>query len=102
MVRSSRHAAAIVYKGQILSFGLNSMKTHPIMWKFGRNKEAIYLHAEIDAIVRCINKYGTVVLPKSTLYVVRINKAGKIVHSKPCSGCQRAIESFNIQKVEWS
>ena len=99
MVRSSRHAAAIVYKGQVLAYGVNSLKTHPIMIKYGRNKDAIYLHAEIDAIVRAINKYGVEILSKSTLYVVRINKKNQLVGRCRCRGCKKAIEAFKIKKV---
>jgi tRNA(Arg) A34 adenosine deaminase TadA len=99
MVRSSRHAAAIVYKGQVLGHGLNSLKTHPIMRKYGRNADAIYLHAELDAIVRTINTYGSDILSKSTLYVGRINKKGELAYSEPCSGCKKAIKAFDIKKV---
>jgi tRNA(Arg) A34 adenosine deaminase TadA len=99
MVRSSRHAAAIVCKGQVLGWGVNSLKTHPIMITYGRNAEAIYLHAEIDAMVRCINTYGSDILAKSTLYVLRINKKGELAYSEPCSGCKKAIKAFSIKRV---
>lgn len=99
MVRSSRHAAAIVYKGQVLSYGLNSLKSHPIMMKFGRNEGAIYLHAEMDAIVKTINIYGVDILKKCDIYVTRIKKDGSVSLSKPCKGCQRAIEFFKIKRT---
>lgn len=99
MVRSSRHSAAIVLKGQIISIGHNKYKTHPIMLKYGKNDKSIYLHAEIDAIVKAINNHGVEVLKKCHLYVLRINKMGQIDKSCPCSGCQRAIEAFQIKKV---
>lgn len=98
-IRSSRHAAAIVYKGIVLSYGVNSLKTHPIMKLYGRNKDAIYLHAEIDAIVKVINRYGTDILSKSTLHVIRIGRCGQLASSKPCKGCQKAIEAFKIKQV---
>lgn len=99
MVRSSKHAAAIVYKGTILSIGRNQYKTHPIMKLYGRNDKAIYLHAEIDAIVRCINKYGSEILTKCSIYVLRSDKLGRISNSCPCEGCSRAINAFGIKKV---
>lgn len=99
MVRSSKHAAAIIYKGMILSWGLNGRKTHPMMRLFGRNEEAIYLHAEIDAIIRAINKYGVEILKKSDLYVLRTTKTGSVGYSKPCSGCEKAIKTFGIKRV---
>jgi len=51
-VRSSRHAAIITYKGNTISWGVNRYKTHPIMLQYQRNEQAIFLHAEMDAIVK--------------------------------------------------
>lgn len=101
-VRSSKHAACLVYKNKMLASGRNSLKTHPIMNTYGRNPDAIYLHAEIDAIVRTINLHGSDILSECTMYVIRINKKGEIASSCPCEGCQRAIKAFNIRHVVWS
>ena len=100
-VRSSRHAAAVTVKGNILSLGQNRMKTHPMMFRFSQNHNKVYLHAEIDAIVRCINRYGVDVLRDATLSVVRIGSAGDITNSQPCEHCQKAIEAFGL-KAEWT
>lgn len=101
-VRSSRHAAAIVYKGQVLSLGNNKLKTHPIMLKYGKNDKSIYLHAEVDAIVRCINKFGSSILSNCSLYVLRLDKMNRICISKPCEGCQKAIEAFGVRHVYYT
>ena len=98
-VRSSRHAAAICYKGAVLSYGVNSYKTHPMMLLYGKNEESIFLHAEIDALVRAISGYGADLLKDCSLYVLRLNKKGEVAPSCPCSGCQKAIEAFQIKKV---
>lgn len=99
MVRSSKHAAGLVYKGKVIALGVNQYKTHPIMLRFGKNDKALYLHAEIDCMVRCIQRYGDAMLSKCSLYVLRLDKLGRISNSCPCSGCQRAIEAFGIKKV---
>lgn len=98
-VRSSRHACAITYKNKVLAIGRNSLKTHPIMLKFGRNPSSLFLHAEIDAMVKTINQHGVDILSDCELYVLRITKSGKIAESCPCEGCQKAIDFFNIKKV---
>lgn len=98
-IRGSSHVASIVYKRRIISVGTNQLKTHPIMGRFGKNDKSIFLHAEIDAIVKCINIHGVEILGKCDLYVVRLTKGGKVGNSCPCPGCQRAIEAFNIRKV---
>ena len=101
-VRNSKHAAAICYKGQIITLGTCQKKTHPMMMKYQDRPERIYLHAEIDAIIKFINMYGTKPLKKCSLVVVRVNNEGELMPSKPCKGCQKAIKAFKIKEVIWS
>lgn len=97
-----KHAACIVYKKQILSVGRNQLKTHPMMLKYQTDETKIYLHAEIDAIIKTINQYGTSILSRCDLYVLRITGGGNVGLSKPCRGCQKAIDAFKIKGVYWS
>lgn len=101
-VKSSYHAAAIVHKGRILAIGLNRKKTHPLMARYNERPGQVFLHAEVDAIVRTINRYGDEILKESSLYVLRTTKGGVVAGSKPCSGCQSHIEHFGIPEVFWS
>lgn len=101
-IQSSRHAACIVWKNRLLSVGQAKIKTHPLQAKFASNSKRIYLHAEIDVIVRCINNHGTDILKESDLYILRLSKGGAVSMSKPCSGCQRAIEAFQLKSVNWT
>lgn len=98
-VGSSRHSAAIVWKGKIIGVGINKKKTHPMMIKYGDKPHKVYLHAEIDAIIHAINKHGSEILKESSLYVVRTNRKGAPMNSKPCNCCQKAIEAFGIKEV---
>ena len=50
-------SAGIVFKNYFVSFGSNQLKTHPIQQKFSKHDDAIYLHAETDAIKNALN-YG--------------------------------------------
>lgn len=91
---------AIIYdrKGRVLSVGKNSYeKTHPLQARFAAKvgtPKKIYLHAEIDAIVRCKD------LRKAhRIEVIRVAKNGDLVNAKPCSICQSAIESSGIKIV---
>jgi tRNA(Arg) A34 adenosine deaminase TadA len=99
LIRGSKHAAAIVCNGIVLSYGVNKLKTHPIMKLYGKNEHSVFLHAEIDAIVRCINNHGDAILKDCSLYITRTTKGGKVAGSKPCEGCQKAIEAFKIKEV---
>lgn len=102
IVKSSRHAAAVVYRGQVLSTGVNQRKTHPIMAKLQKNPERVFLHAEVDAIIRTINLHGVDILQDCAIYVLRTTKSGKVAGSQPCQGCQQFIDSVGIQHVYWS
>lgn len=102
-VANSRHSAALVYKNQIISIGVNRSKTHPFQKRFQKNKDAIYLHAEVDAIKNALRNIDLDILSKCTLYCCRVkhDDNNKLVWgiSKPCKGCMEAISTFNISKV---
>lgn len=98
----SRHAAAIVCKNRIISIGTNKLKSHPMMAEFSGHPEKIWLHAEIDAIIKAINIVGVDFLKNCDLKVVRLDIYDRLALSKPCEICRKAIEHFNIKSVEWS
>lgn len=101
-VASARIAAAVVSGNRVISYGVNSRKTSPLQKKFGKNDQAICIHAEISAIKNALNRNGTNDLSNSILYVARAKKEGKAFIqgiAKPCEGCMRAIAAFNLRKV---
>ena len=97
----NRHAAALYIGNKLISVGINQKKTHPIQAKFGRNKDAIYLHAEIAAIVNALKVVALDDLRRAVLYVAKYSTNGHTL-SKPCKGCQRAIMHFNIKDCIWT
>ena len=89
--------AALVVKGhRLATVGLNQAKTHPIAKRFGRNPDACFLHAEVDALYK-----GSRItdLRDCDLYVARTWKNGQWAMSKPCEGCRRAIKFFGVGRV---
>lgn len=98
-------AACLVYKNELISIGTNKYKTHPLAKKFQKNKNTDCLHAEIDAIKNALRVVDVDFLAKCTMYILRVKRPDhdhkQYVHglSKPCCGCQHAIESFNIKNV---
>lgn len=97
-VKSSRHAAAVVYKGDIVAFGQNSWKTHPFQSKYSKHEKSVFIHSETHAIYNALKKLTVEELKKCTLYVLRLNKHGVICHSKPCEGCSKCIRTFGIKQ----
>jgi deoxycytidylate deaminase len=107
-VANARLAAALVYKNEIISFGINKKKTHPFQARYGKNKDSIYLHAENDCIKNALRVISVDQLSKCSLYICRVkysnNVDKKFVYglAKPCPGCARAIANFDIRNVIYS
>lgn len=102
-VRSARLASAIVLKGDIVSFGVNQLKTHPFQAKYAKNDQALYIHSENAAIIRALKKIDKDDLKKSTLYVARVKNPGNVWGlACPCEGCMRAIDQFKIKTVVYT
>lgn len=82
-------------KNNVLSIGYNSyIKTHPKQYIYNKhiNPTRIFLHAEIDALVRCRGE-------PYTMIVARIGKDSKVRLAKPCKGCFNAIKDTKVKKV---
>jgi len=100
-----RHAAAIVIRNEIIAIGFNRKKTHPFQARFQTHETQVYLHAETDVINRALRYVTPEELKKAKLYVARVKYTDNIskksiwAESKPCKGCQRAIESYGIKDV---
>ena len=105
VTNKEKMAAAIVKNGRIVSTGYNSKKTHPIQEKFKKNEHAIYLHAEIDAIIKALRTLKVTDLQYCDIYIVRIKKKKCFDKefvwglSKPCEGCLKAILQFGIKRI---
>lgn len=105
-IRRFKIAAAILdKKGNLVSLGRNSRKTHPIMMNEGYREEQIYIHAEADAIIRALRIDKD--LRGYHMAVLRVKKdspGGKWIVgcAKPCKGCMNLIGSVGIESVEWS
>lgn len=106
-VKSSRLAACLFYKNEILGYGFSQMKSHPFQAEFAKNPEAIYLHAETDCIKNALRRVDQDTLSKSTLYIARAkrdeeNKRWIYGIACPCPGCMRAIVTFDIGQVVYT
>lgn len=97
----NRHAAAIYLGNRLISVGVNQFKSHPLQARFGARADSIFLHAEIDALRNALKRVTEVDLQRATMYIARIRN-GEPRLSKPCDGCQRAINFFNISHVYWT
>lgn len=104
--KQRQNITAIIYdkRGRVLSIGKNNYnKTHPRMYQLSRSVKGygeyckIYLHAEMDAIVKCDQ------LEKAHLIeVYRISPDGHYRLSRPCPICASAIMQTSIKYIKYS
>ena len=99
--RKKYSLTATIYdkRGRVLSTGENSYsKTHPTQYHFAKQTgrpEAVYLHAEIAALVRLKD-----VDRAYKIVVERTGANGEALPAEPCPICKLAIEHAGIQVVE--
>lgn len=85
-------------RGRILSIGKNSyLKSHPMQKKFAEAEglpEKIYLHAELDAIIKCqhLNK-------AHSIHIFRFGKKNQPLLAAPCPICLSAIRKSKIKHI---
>ena len=107
-VRSARIAASVVCRGKVVAYGYNHKKSHPFQAKFCKNKDAVFFHAEVHAIKNSLRIIGVDDLAKCDLYIVRAKRENSSQKTwvtgmaKPCSGCQKCIEDFDLKNIYYS
>ncbi len=104
---NAKIATGIFMRNKPISFGFNCMKTHPLQKKYGKNSECIYLHSEIAAIKNALKEIDVDDLRKCNIYICRAKKnmpKGYFIPglAKPCTGCQRALRTFELKNVYYS
>jgi len=60
-----------------------------------------YSHAESHLISKLLDRYNTIRTDWSVV-VLRINRQGRLLMSKPCENCQTILDSLGLNKVYWS
>lgn len=104
MSKIKQKITATIYdkRSKVLSIGENSYhKSHPKQAEFAKiagREEAIFLHAEIAAIIKLKEKANSAY----KIYIERYNKNGQPVLAKPCEICQIALEIAGIEIVEYT
>lgn len=97
IIGKPRMAAVIYDRRHLVSYGLNSFKTHPLMARFNKHPQAVCLHAEIAALANARQSVEGL-----TMYVARAFADGSPGLAKPCKGCERALIEFGLGDVQWT
>lgn len=106
-IRCYHYAAA--YDGtKIIGFTQNNpIKTHTGAYRIGEDfnlpkyKEHPFYHAESHLISKLLDRYNTID-PNWTICVLRINRKGLILGSKPCENCSKLLNAVGLNDVYYS
>ena len=108
----ARIAAGIWIKNEMVALGWNQARTSPFQAKYGRNEEAIFIHAETHALRQALRRFDQDELrrARTTMFIVRAKKMKVYKNlrqwcwglAKPCPGCAGAIADFGISRVIYS
>ena len=60
-----------------------------------------FLHAEVNLLCNLWNEYENID-PSWKIVVLRINRPGKLMMSKPCNNCEKILSKVNLKKIIWS
>jgi len=103
----ARICAVLTYRGKVVAIATNNNpRSHPQAARWGRTAHSIYPHAELKAILRA-EADGFYKWEKATLWIARAadpmnNKHMVPALARPCEGCWRAIEAYQIGNVVWT
>lgn len=64
-------------------------------------KEYPYLHAESHLVSKLLHRYNTIRTNWSVV-VLRINRDGRILLSRPCKKCQKILDAVELTDVYYS
>lgn len=102
------HYAAAFDGNKMIEFAQNnpikmSRKAHRIGQQFNIPTyiEYSYPHAESHLISKLLDRYNTID-PNWRICVLRINRKGLILGSKPCSNCQKILNVLELNNVVYS
>ena len=71
------------------------------MFNIQTYKEYPYNHAESHLVSKLLDKYNYID-PNWKIVVLRINRPGKLMLSKPCENCQKILDALGFDEVYWS
>ena len=100
-VGSGRLAASVWLKNDMISIGINQLKTHPLQKRFCDNPHKEFLHAETDAIAKA-SRLLRGDLEGCFLYVARAKRSNRTfvpAMAKSCDGCKSCAHHFGIKGI---
>jgi tRNA(Arg) A34 adenosine deaminase TadA len=102
------HYAGCYDGTKLIAFAQNNpIKTHTGAYRIGEDfnlpkyKEFPFYHSESHLIDKLLNKYNHID-PNWKIVVMRINRKGLILGSKPCENCAKLLTSVGLTQIYYS
>lgn len=91
-----KHGACVFKGNRAMAFGLN--KYMQLRSMDGYHKIPVTIHAEMDALSNIHSKYAK----GMDMLIIRINRMGTLLYSRPCSSCIRKMQQKGIRRAYYS
>jgi tRNA(Arg) A34 adenosine deaminase TadA len=104
--RNTKTVSFLVYKGKIVSFGVNSDKTSPMQNLYRMKTSLKDIENFIDkehSEINCLRKVDTSInFSKAELVIISIRCDGTFRLARPCEVCMKAVKDFGIHKIYYT
>jgi tRNA(Arg) A34 adenosine deaminase TadA len=106
-IRVYHYAAAFDGNKMICFTKNNPIKTNARAYRIGEQfnlpkyKEYPFVHAESHLVSKLLDKYNTID-PNWSVCVLRINRKGLILGSKPCENCAKILKAVGLNDIYYS
>lgn len=107
LVRCYHYSAAFDGNRMICFAQNNPIKTHAAAYRIGEDfnlpkyKEFPFFHSESRLIDKLLGKYNTIDSSWKVV-VMRINRCGLILGSKPCENCNKLLNAVGLNQIYYS
>ena len=96
----------LVWKGQIVSVGFNTNRTHPLQAEYNRFRKLTGTNVihKAHAEILCLNKAMKLDISMSecTLYIYRELKSGIFATAHPCPACYQMIKDCGVKRIVYT
>lgn len=107
LIRCYHYSAAFDGTKLIAFTQNNPIKTHTGAYRIGEDfnlpkyKEFPYYHSESRLISKLLDRYNTID-PSWSIVVMRINRRGLVLGSKPCENCDKLLNAVGLTDIYYS
>ena len=104
--KNTKTVSFLIYKGKVVSFGINSDKTSPLQNKYRLTTDLKYIENFVDkehSEVNCLGKvHPKFRFDKCEIVIISKKKDGDFRLARPCDVCMAAIKDFGIKRIYYT